>query len=341
MNVQKARRWVALGLIVGLTAVSLVVHGGTGTFEAWGVGSIAALCPVGALESFLGAKTVNLQGVGCVVLAVVVVVAVGKAFCSWACPVPWLQKFFRSGKGERRRSEKPVRRASATVGASADDASQSGAAVMPSSFSCVSSCATCSEVCGSVARKLPPVGGTRDGVRIDGRHLVLGGALGSALVFGFPVFCLVCPVGLSFATLVGVWHLFQFNETTWGLVVFPLILIAEVVLLRKWCMRLCPISALLSLVSCANKTLRPSVNEEACLRTQGADCHCCVDACPQSLDPHSGFIPECTKCHQCADACPAHAIAFPVLRGRGAAVPTAAPQDAPALSPDDELSATA
>lgn len=336
MNVQKVRRWVALGLIVGLTVVSLVVHGGTGTFEAWGIGSIAALCPVGALESFLGAKDVNLQGIGCAVLALVAVVAVGKAFCSWACPVPWLQKFFRPRRGRNHGAEKAAAVPS-PAGESSEDASELVSASSVAS-PCASSCAACASACASAAgKRLPPVGGTRDGVRIDGRHLVLGGALGSALVFGFPVFCLVCPVGLSFATLVGVWHLFQFNETTWGLVVFPLILIAEVVLLRKWCTRLCPISALLSLVSCANKTLRPSVNEEACLRTQGVDCHRCVDACPQSLDPHSGLVPECTKCHQCADACPAHAIRFPVLRPRKDTVPVGERARAGGALADEEL----
>ncbi len=38
-----------------------------------------------------------------------------------------------------------------------------------------------------------------------GPFYVLFAALGSALVFGFPVFCLICPVGLTFGVILGVW----------------------------------------------------------------------------------------------------------------------------------------
>ena len=42
--------------------------------------------------------------------------------------------------------------------------------------------------------------------KLDSRHYVLGGALLSTAVFGFPVFCLVCPIGLTFATVLVVWR---------------------------------------------------------------------------------------------------------------------------------------
>ena len=127
-------------------------------------------------------------------------------------------------------------------------------------------------------------------------------------MFGFPVFCLVCPVGLTFATLIGLWHLFQFNETSWGLILFPAILAIEVLVLRKWCVNICPISALVSLISNANRTLRPRVDRAACLRERGIDCRACVDACPEQVDPHSARIPECSKCGACIASCPAQAI---------------------------------
>ena len=59
----------------------------------------------------------------------------------------------------------------------------------------------------------------------DSRNWVLGGAILSTAAFGFPVFCLVCPVGLTFGTLVVVWRVFQFNEVTWSLLVFPAMLV--------------------------------------------------------------------------------------------------------------------
>ena len=170
-------------------------------------------------------------------------------------------------------------------------------------------CSSCGGAC-----KLAPLGGERDGVQLDARHAVLAGTLASAAVFGFPVFCLVCPVGLTFATLIGLWHLFQLNEPSWALVVFPIILVLELTVLRKWCSKICPISALTSLIANANRTLRPRVEQSKCLRGKGIDCHSCVDACPEKLDPHSGHIPECSKCGACIEACPAKAIKIKLLK---------------------------
>ena len=141
--------------------------------------------------------------------------------------------------------------------------------------------------------------------------------MASAAVFGFPVFCLICPVGLTFATIIGLWNLVQFNEPSWALIIFPIILVAEVTVLRKWCSKICPISALVSLLSNLNVTLRPRVKADVCLRSRGVDCHSCVDACPEQLDPHSGRIPECSKCGKCVEACPMHVM---VLAPQAAAV---------------------
>lgn len=151
----------------------------------------------------------------------------------------------------------------------------------------------------------------------DSRNWVLGGTLLSTAVFGFPVFCLICPVGLTFATLIALWRLFQFNEVALSLLVFPAILVLEVVVLRKWCSRFCPLGALLSLVSRLNRTFRPVSNESACLRSKGEPCHQCAEVCPEGIDLHEGAtsapMNECTKCRACSDACPMHAITFPFL----------------------------
>ena len=184
----------------------------------------------------------------------------------------------------------------------------------PSATACIpSACAACAGA-AACAKALAPVGGARDGVQLDSRHAVLVGTLASAAVFGFPVFCLICPVGLTFATIIGLWNLVQFNEPSWALIIFPIILIAEVTVLRKWCSKICPISALVSLLSNLNVTLRPRVKADVCLRSRGVDCHACVDACPEQLDPHSGRIPECSKCGKCVEACPAKAISIKLLK---------------------------
>ena len=72
----------------------------------------------------------------------------------------------------------------------------------------------------------------RGGVH-DSRNWVLGATVLTTAAFGFPVFCLICPVGLSVATFIALWRLLQFSEATLSLVVFPVILVAEIVLLRN------------------------------------------------------------------------------------------------------------
>ena len=76
---------------------------------------------------------------------------------------------------------------------------------------------------------------------------------------------------------------------------------------------------MISLVSGANRTLRPHVDDAACLFTsKGMRCFACSKACPEHLDVRRPQLSEealgnCTKCRECADACPAKAISFPVL----------------------------
>ena len=299
----KKARALVFALVVALVAVGLAFRTGTGTPSSLGLDAIAALCPLGALETMLGAREVMLHPLLLLAAMLAAIVVLGKAFCAWMCPAPWLQRLVKPGK---RKAD-----GASTVSDSAAEADESAAANLaaePGAHSCSRAyeqrCPTCA---------LDPVGGARDGLQLDTRHATLLGALGATAVFGFPVFCLVCPIGLTFATFIGLWHLFQFNETSWGLVIFPAILALETVFLRKWCTKICPVSALVSLVASANRTLRPHVRREACLRSSGIDCRACVESCPEQVDPHSARIPECSKCGACVEACPAQAIDLKLL----------------------------
>ena len=338
-GIRRARGLVALA-VVAFVLVGLAFHWGVGTPSALGVGQLAAICPLGALEAMFGAKEFMLHPLILLAVIVVAIVVVGKAFCAWMCPVPWLRKFFSpskrrvaagdalsdQGRGDRSnalRETEPKADSEERTGDAAHDGERSdeesdiarqarelaaAACKGPSGHAAGHACGGCASACA-----LPAVGGKRDGVQIDSRHAVLAGTLASAAVFGFPVFCLVCPVGLTFATLIGVWNLFRFNEPSWALIVFPAILVFEVVFLKKWCGKICPISALVSLVSNVNVTLKPKVDKTRCLRQKGIDCHACVDVCPEQLDPHTRCIPECSKCGKCVDACPARAISIALL----------------------------
>ncbi|MCI8468250.1 MAG: 4Fe-4S binding protein [Eggerthellaceae bacterium] len=299
MKLTTVRTIVVVAVFVAV-GVSLATHAASGTLSAFGYDSIALLCPVGALEVMLGVGSVIPHVLVLLAVVLVAVLVFGKAFCSWLCPTPLLQSLIRRPGGRR---DAPGDDAVVDEPLAADD-EPAGA--------CKAGCAGGCASCGA----LPPVGGRRDGFHLDTRFAVLGGTLASAALFGFPVFCLICPVGLTFATFIGLWHLVQFNETSWGLLLFPAILVVELVVARKWCHRFCPISALLSLISTGNRLLVPHVDEKRCLRERGIDCRACVTACPEELDPHADRLPECSKCGRCREACPAGAISIRLLPAR-------------------------
>ena len=162
------------------------------------------------------------------------------------------------------------------------------------------------------------------------------GALASTFIFGFPVFCLVCPIGLTFATILLVINLFSHGDVTWSLIVVPALLIAEVLLFKKWCHKLCPLSAFMSLIAKANKTFVPTIDDAKCLETaKGGACGACGRVCEEGIDPRHPQLSqaawsECTKCRACVDACPANAITMPLLPRRtpSTAEPVAVPTNA-------------
>lgn len=274
---------VAVFVVVG---IGLALPTGTGTPSSMGWSSVAALCPLGAIESALGSWAFVPRALIVLAVIVLIVVLVGKAFCAWACPVPHIQNLFKTRKQKRR--ELDARREAAAYSFSNWDEDR------------------------AVEHPRVP---------LDSRHAVLGGALLSTAIFGFPVFCLVCPIGLTFATFILLWRLVQFNELTGGLLVFPAIVILEVVVLRKWCGSICPLGALLSLISTLNRRFRPKVDAHACLRdAEDIDCQACATACPEHIDPYADLgersMTECVKCRSCADACPVHAITLPFRKQR-------------------------
>ena len=153
---------------------------------------------------------------------------------------------------------------------------------------------------------------------LDSRHLVLGGTLLSAAIFGFPVFCLICPIGLTFATIVLLMLLFGVGDLTLGVIVAPIILLIEVVFFRKWCSHICPLSAIMSLVGKANRTFVPTIDDSKCLETsKGVACGKCSQVCEVKIDPRhpelGSHMSECIKCRACVEACPGHAISMPLI----------------------------
>lgn len=279
--------------ILAAAGIAFAIYAPVGNLSSFGWKDISLICPLGALGTMLASKTIIPHAVISLAIAVVSIIILGRAFCAWICPVPIvssLRNIFR-----KKSETKPE----------TDNAEDTPIALTDKELA---SLKRCMRGCGSCAGKKS----------LDSRHIILGGALLSTAIFGFPVFCLVCPIGLTFATVFLAILLFSAGDVSWTVVAIPALLAAEVIFFRKWCSHVCPLSAFMSLISKTNRTFVPAIDDAACLETTtGAHCGRCAQACAQKINPRhpelgSDFC-ECTKCRDCVDACPASAIKLSAL----------------------------
>ena len=162
-------RFLIMLALLAVVAVGYFTAGGIGNFCGIGFESITLLCPLGALLAMIAERTAIPMAVISVAVVLLVCIVLGKVFCAWACPVHFLSRGRKKGdKGDKE--------------------GKGGKVASP--------CSACASPCGKAK-----------GIKIDSRHGILAAALGSTLVFGFPVFCLVCPIGLTFATVLLVMRL--------------------------------------------------------------------------------------------------------------------------------------
>lgn len=280
IRIRKAVRF----LIVAVLLIALFAGWQTGTLCSVGYDAIAYICPLGALEAIFGSWAFVPRVLICLAVVVIVALVFGKAFCSWVCPVAPLSDLLR---GKKAREKDKCER------------TQAAHRVLE----------RWSDTNAAQAEKHKPFRS-----RVDGRHVVLAGSLASAAVCGFPVFCLVCPIGLTFASAIALYRLIGFNEPAIEVLVFPALLVLELTVLRKWCHRFCPVGALLSLLSRGNRTFKPHVDASMCARHAGSSCAACAQACPEHIDPCADLgdrsLAECTRCGACVNTCPAKALSF-------------------------------
>lgn len=280
IRIRKAVRF----LIVVVLLIALFAGWQTGTLCSVGYDAIAYICPLGALETIFGSWAFVPRVLICLAAVVIVALVFGKAFCSWVCPVAPLSDLLR-GKKAREKDE--------------CERTQAAHRVLE----------RWSDTNAAQAEKHKPIRS-----RVDGRHVVLAGSLASAAVCGFPVFCLVCPIGLTFASAIALYRLIGFNEPAIEVLVFPALLVLELTVFRKWCHRFCPVGALLSLLSRGNRTFKPHVDASMCARHAGSSCAACAQACPEHIDPCADLgdrsLAECTRCGACVNTCPAKALSF-------------------------------
>ena len=286
-RVKMARIAVASGVLV--LAVASAHVGGVAA-----AGTLCALCPVGFAQIAAASGSIPWGLVPGVLAVLAIVFLIGRAFCSWLCPSQLLKNVFggRAPRGILDRSGKAANDRALESCAPNDDA------VAPAH----GGCASCAEA---------------SGVGLKTQGIVLAVLLVVSFAVGFPVFCLLCPIGLVFGTLWALNRVFVLLQPGWELIVFPLMLLAELFLFKRWCSSVCPLGFMFGLMGKLRAKLgfgvRPVADCETCLSREG--CRTCSTVCPEGIDvarAYAGTLEHCTFCLDCVENCPTKSVKLAV-----------------------------
>lgn len=142
--------------------------------------------------------------------------------------------------------------------------------------------------------RLPVRATWRDGVA------VLGGVLIVSALTGYPLYCIICPIGIISRNLISLGTHLTVHTDIVLLLFYPLVL----GLFVDW-QRVCPVGSIGGL---ANQTapLQPiRVDADACI-----ECGNCQAACPEDIPLFETSVDmgACTVCLHCVDVCSGTAI---------------------------------
>ncbi|HKV76737.1 MAG TPA: 4Fe-4S binding protein [Candidatus Sulfotelmatobacter sp.] len=264
------------------------------------VGLFFQLDPIVGLSNALASRALY-RGLLWCLLILIPTMLIGRFFCGWICPLGSIHHFFSNMKSERKRGKQLLesnryKRWQTTkyyILAATLMASLLGSGVVgwldPFSF-----------LVRSIGLSVLPA-----------TNYALQAALG-ALEHSRFAFLQAVGGGLHF--ILG-WFLLSFKQPyfrqgVWLGLVFLFILALNFRVTRFWCRALCPLGALLGIVS-RWSVLGLVKNPEHC-----NDCNRCLLRCQGGDDPIGGVPwrqPECHVCLNCVDECPEHALQFKVF----------------------------
>jgi polyferredoxin len=279
------------------------------------------ICPIGGLQALLSGyvdATHLLLTILALLLFLLPIFLLGNVFCGWACPLGTVIDGFDRTitafmHGVDAKREVRLRR------------SKEKELAKKSSMSRAAACPAC-----PFGRLLSNRFGG-----VAANTVIISSLVGSA-VLRFPIFCALCPIGI---TTRGMFHLKAWTFITGKMMplilelsVIPIVaILASLLEKRYWCRKICPVGATLNIAGSVSPFLKPKVKVDRCI-VKGCPKTCedyhldycgacrqldmknCEKVCPQGINlVDNGSLFRCTKCFECYIKCEKDAVEIEVV----------------------------